>query len=100
MGTGPPGDGVLHTSGIVAIDIPPLALWQRLRLLMFIVSGMASVEQGGGLFQQGGGAERGAGAAAPRQSHRAFGVAARPGGEGQSQRERAGGGTHVAPTFG
>src|SRR5262249_39234906 len=29
-GTGPPGDGVLQTSGIVAVDMPPLPLWTRL----------------------------------------------------------------------
>lgn len=67
---------------------------------MLIVTGMASIGRGCGLFQQGSSTERGAGAAAPGHSLRAFGVAARPGGEGQSHRERARGGTHVAPTFG
>src|SRR5262245_5142087 len=37
-GTGPPGDGVLHTSGTVAIEMPPLPLWHRLRPLMLIVT--------------------------------------------------------------
>src|SRR5687768_2218332 len=29
IGTGPPGDGVLQTSGIVAIEMPLLPLWTR-----------------------------------------------------------------------
>src|SRR5262245_54386927 len=38
IGTGPPGDGVLHTSGMVAIEMPLLPLWHRLRPLTLIVT--------------------------------------------------------------
>src|SRR5437870_11740752 len=40
IGTGP-GDGVLHTSGMVAIETPVLALWQSVRLLMLTVTAIA-----------------------------------------------------------
>lgn len=76
------GAGVLQTSGMVAIEMPLLALWQRLKLLMLIVTGMALVLCGGGLFQQGGAAEWGSVAAAPDEIDGSLGAFSIPGGEG------------------
>src|SRR5579875_1314917 len=69
MGTGPPGVGVLQTSGTVAVEMPLLPLWQSERPLMLIVTDIGRLsassrgeERGAALAYVGAGPEQGIGA--------------------------------------
>src|SRR4051812_46424354 len=89
IGAGPPGAGVLHTLGSVAVETPSLFLWQRLSLFTEIVTAMRSTSGLRPLFQQGRPAQRSMRAAGPNQRDRTPGIGSRPGGERQREGQHA-----------
>src|SRR5947207_8597205 len=101
IGTGP-GDGVLQTSGMVAIDTPVLALWHSVRLLILTVTAIAfypasvryrsaprELEQRGAAFA--------AFRAAPEERVRAVRVSLHTRNGRKRHRQRQRGGRHISP---
>src|SRR5690606_41992012 len=98
MGTGPPGEGVLLTSGVVAMEMPllPLCTSEFAMPLTLTVTGISGASQG---------AEQGGGAlatfrAAPHESQRPLAIAFAGRHAGQHHVQQPAGGADIAPAVG
>lgn len=79
IGTGPPGEGVLHTSGIVAVVIPLLPLWHSVKLLMLMVIDMLGLRSFVPMVaKSNGAAKRCRSAAGPAETRVSLGITSRP----------------------